>query len=302
MTIADVAFDAPVAHFFSYRVPDGWALAPGQRAIAPLRGASRVGMVVALHDGADPRLKPLDRLVDREPLLSPAQLDLVHWIAAQSLSSVGSTCAALLRPPSSTAASGARARGGADPTVAAPRPELLVGAGREKRLLERIEAAKGTVLVIAADIETAARWAQRLARIDRVVRFDSGVPDEERAAAWSALRDGSARLAAGTRSALLAPLSPPATLVLIDEHEAAHKPPGPPPSSSAGSAPPRTRCRTPAPSVADDDCLHSGGAPSGSSTRCAAASPPRASRAGIPTRRGAVGARRSARRRPPPTS
>src|SRR5207247_695577 len=108
------------------------------------------------------------------------------------------------------------------------RPELLVGAGREKRALERIEAAPGAVLVIAADIETAARWAQRLARLGHAVRLDSGVPDAERVAAWDALSDGSARLAAGTRSALLAPLVAPATLVLIDEHEAAHKPPGPP--------------------------------------------------------------------------
>src|SRR5207249_849728 len=32
----------------------------------------------------------------------------------------------------------------------------------------------------------------------------------------------------GTRSALLAPVAPPGTLVLLDEHEVAHKPPGPP--------------------------------------------------------------------------
>src|SRR5438093_12168941 len=98
-TIADVAFDVPLAHSFAYRVPDGWTLAPGQRVVAPLRGASRVGMVVTLRDGADARLKALDRIVDGEPMLSPAHLDLVHWIAAQSLSSVGSTCAALLPPP-----------------------------------------------------------------------------------------------------------------------------------------------------------------------------------------------------------
>ena len=60
MTIADVAFDAPMGHSFSYRVPDGWALAPGQRAVAPLRGAVRVGMVVTLRDGDDPRLKLRD--------------------------------------------------------------------------------------------------------------------------------------------------------------------------------------------------------------------------------------------------
>src|SRR5436309_8077941 len=225
--IADIAFDAPVAHCFSYRLPDGWALAPGQRAIAPLRGASRVGMVVALHDGADSRLKPLDRLVDREPVLSRAHLDLVLWIAGQSLSSVGSTCAALLPPPVASGSGPNRALGRRPATVL-ERPALLVGAGRERRLLERIAAMPGSALVIAPDLETTARWAQRLAKIDRVVRLDSGVTDEERAAAWNLLRDGSVRLAAGTRSALLAPLPPPATLVLIDEHEAAHKPPGPP--------------------------------------------------------------------------
>jgi len=229
MTIADVAFDAPVRHSFSYRVPDGWTLAPGQRAQAPLRGAARVGMVVAVREGTDPQLKPLARLVDPEPVLSGAQLDFVSWIAAQSLSSIGSTCTALLPPPVSADPGAVRenARDDARPS-ASHKPELLVGAGREKRLLERLESAKGTALVIAADVETAARWAQRLAKIDRVVRLDSGVPDEERAAAWRGLRDGSARLAAGTRSALLAPLPPPATLALIDEHEAAHKPPGPP--------------------------------------------------------------------------
>jgi len=229
MTIADVVFDAPVRHSFSYRVPDGWALVPGQRARAPLRGAARVGMVVAVRAGAEEGLKPLARLVDAEPVLTTAQLDLAGWIAAQSLSSVGSTCAALLPPPASGEAAGFVER--ADPVAersGAPKPALLIGAGRERRVLERLEATTGAALVIAADVETVARWAQRLAKIDRVVRLDSGVPDEERAGAWRALRGGSARLAAGTRSALLAPLPAPATLVLIDEHEAAHKPPGPP--------------------------------------------------------------------------
>src|SRR2546425_10814093 len=112
--IAEVAFDAPMGHSFSYRVPDDWTVVPGQRAQAPLRGASRVGMVVAVRDGTDPRLKPLDRLVDREPIFAPAQLDLVHWIAAQSLSSLGSTCAALLPPPPRAGADASPERARAD--------------------------------------------------------------------------------------------------------------------------------------------------------------------------------------------
>jgi primosomal protein N' (replication factor Y) len=225
--IADVAFDAPVAHPFSYHVPDGWRLAPGQRVLAPLRGAVRTGMVVALREGLDARLKPLLRLADAAPILSPARLDFVHWIAAEGLSSVGSTCAALLPPPLDDSAAAEPPPGPAR-IEQAQRPQLLVGAGRERRVLERIEAAKGGALVLAADVEAAARWAQRLAKLDRVVRLDSGVDDATRAAAWRQFANGGARLATGTRSALLVPLPPLATLVLLDEHEAAHKPPGPP--------------------------------------------------------------------------
>jgi primosomal protein N' len=225
--IADVAFDAPVAHPFAYRVPDGWLLAPGQRVVAPLRGATRVGMVVAVREGVDAGLKPLLRVADPAPILSPARLDFVRWISTESLSSVGSTCAALLPPP---LADDARTEPPPGPARSAPeqRPTLLVGAGREQRVLERLEGTKGGALVIAADVEAAARWAQRLAKLDRVVRLDSGVDEGARGQAWRQLADGGARLATGTRSALLAPLPPPGTLVLLDEHEAAHKPPGPP--------------------------------------------------------------------------
>jgi primosomal protein N' (replication factor Y) len=105
--------------------------------------------------------------------------------------------------------------------------ELLVGAGRERRLLERVAEAPGA-LVIVSDIEAAARWAQRLARRGPVVRLDSGADDVARAQAWTGLVDGTARAAVGTRSALLTPLPPGGLLAVIDEHEAAHKPPGPP--------------------------------------------------------------------------
>src|SRR3989442_550648 len=97
--IADVAFDAPVTHPFSYRVPEGWPLAPGQRVLAPLRGAARVGMVVALREGDDARLNPPHRVADPAPTLPPPRLAFARWIAAETLSPVGSPPAALLPPP-----------------------------------------------------------------------------------------------------------------------------------------------------------------------------------------------------------
>jgi primosomal protein N' (replication factor Y) len=238
VTVADVSFDVPVPHPFSYRVPEGWTVVVGQRVVAPLGRARRTGLVVGLHPDADGApLKALLRIVDAVPTLHPPELDLARWVAAQSLSSFGGTLAALLPPAAAGASPGSEhaaraseretASNGRRPaTPAAPRPELLVGAGRESRLLERIGA--GPALVIVPDLEAAARWAQRLGRAGPVVRLDSGVEDAERAAGWAALRGGAASRAVGTRSALLAPLPPGGTLALVDEHEAAHKPPGPP--------------------------------------------------------------------------
>ena len=230
--IAEVAFDAPVDHPFSYRVPSGLPVARGQRVLAPLRGARRVGIVVGLRDGDESSLKPLLGVSESTPVLTPGRLQLVEWIARESLSSVGSTCAALLPPPAPSSANGsapepaAPASARSDAGAVAP-VELLIGAGRERRLLERVAAAP-RALVIVSDVEGAARWAQRLGRRGSAVRLDSGVAEAARLEAWARFGHGTARVAIGTRSALLAPLPAAALLALVDEHEAAHKPPGPP--------------------------------------------------------------------------
>jgi primosomal protein N' (replication factor Y) len=225
--VADVVFDAPVDQPFTYRVAPDVTVSAGQRVVAPLAGAERVGLVLGVRDETAPsaRLRALSRIVDTAPLLGAPALDLVRWIAAQSLTSVGSTALSLLPPPADEVAPEAPA---APETGQRPEsPLVLAGSGREGRLLELIGEAPAA-LVVTADIESAGRWAKRLTKLAPVARLDSGVADGERAAAWRALGAGRVRLAVGTRSALLAPLPPGALAALIDEHEAGHKPPGPP--------------------------------------------------------------------------
>src|SRR5882724_6755501 len=96
---ADVVFDLPLDHPFSYRVPDALRLTVGQRVSAPLGGRPRVGVVVALRPDADEELKPIQSLVEPAAILSSAGLALGRWIADESLSSWGSTLSALLPPP-----------------------------------------------------------------------------------------------------------------------------------------------------------------------------------------------------------
>ena len=221
--ICDVVFDLPLHQSFAYAVPGAMTLHPGQRVRAPLRGRPLIGVVIALRDGDEARLKSIERPVESVPILSQAALELGRWAADESLSSWGSTLLALLPPP---------ARGSAEVvapppehvTGHAPPPELWVGAGREARLVQRLRAESGSALVIAPDRESAVRWAATL----DAARLDSGAPDAARRAAWFAASRGRARIVVGTRSAVMTPLPPPATLVLLDEHDPAHKPPGAP--------------------------------------------------------------------------
>jgi len=222
--IADVVFDIPLHRAFSYLIPAGLAVGRGQRVGAPLQGRSRIGVIVGLREGDAAGLRPLQRAVEPVPVLSDAALALGRWAAAESLSSWGSTLLSLLPPPprpgsAETVSPPAAAAGGP-----ARAPELWTDDRREARLVDCLERDPGAALVIAPDREAVARWARRL----DAARLDSGVSEAERRRAWFAASRGRSRVVVGTRSALLTPLPPPATLALIDEHDPAHKPPGAP--------------------------------------------------------------------------
>ncbi|MBI1960143.1 MAG: hypothetical protein HYS36_13060, partial [Candidatus Rokubacteria bacterium] len=160
--IADVVFDLPLRHPLSYRVPDGLALVPGQRVRAPLGGRTRVGIVVGVRQDAADGLKPLDSAVEPVPVLSAAMIEIGRWAAEESLSSLGGTLAAML-PPLPRGDTRESLAPPPEPSRAAGTPsELWVDTRREARLAERLGSEKGTSLVIAPDIEAAARWAERL--------------------------------------------------------------------------------------------------------------------------------------------
>lgn len=222
--IADVVFDIPLDHPFSYLVPDGLALSRGQRVSAPLHGRSRIGVVVALRDGDTARLKPVQRAVEPVPIVSDAGLALGRWAADESLSSWGSTVLSLLPPPPRAGAAEPVSPPAESPPADPRPPELWTDHRRDARLAGSLERESEAALVIAPDRDAAARWAKRL----DAARLDSGVGEADRRRAWFAASRGRSRVVVGTRSALLAPLPPPATLALIDEHDPAHRPPGAP--------------------------------------------------------------------------
>src|SRR5262245_2955212 len=222
-TVADVVFDLPLDRAFSYVVPEGLRVAVGQRVSAPLSGRPRTGVVVALRALGDDALKPLKAVVDPEPILSPAALALGRWAADESLASWGSTLAALLPPPPGSARAEVIAPA-ADPVgaVSDAITEVWTDTRRHQRLVDELGKAPGGALVIVPDTEDATEWARRL----DAARLDSRASAGERRAAWFSSARGRSRVVVGSRGALLAPLTRPATLALLDEQDAAHKPPG----------------------------------------------------------------------------
>src|SRR5437870_1893773 len=83
---ADVIFDRPLDHAYSYAVPDSLreSVEVGKRVLAPFgRGDTATpGYCVQLSEAAPPRpVKELNRVLDEEPLLTADLLRLTRWMA-----------------------------------------------------------------------------------------------------------------------------------------------------------------------------------------------------------------------------
>ncbi|MBQ3192293.1 MAG: primosomal protein N' [Oscillospiraceae bacterium] len=78
VSAANFAIDKP----YSYRVPEGMMLQPGQRVQLPFgRGNKRCeGVVLALETGAESGLKPIECCLDEEPVLNEKQLRLAAFL------------------------------------------------------------------------------------------------------------------------------------------------------------------------------------------------------------------------------
>ncbi|MFM9960182.1 MAG: primosomal protein N' [Planctomycetaceae bacterium] len=177
--IARVVVNRPLETPFDYLVPDGLRehLQPGMRVRVSFGGGQQrlVGFCVEVgsfsdligperfKNGQPPKLKSLDEVLDREPLLSPRMLELTRWIAdrylcgwGQVLDSVvpagvkklaGTREILFLTPVTGVSESlPLRKLGGKQKTVL----EVLCAAGRPMRIDELAESADCSVGVINA--------------------------------------------------------------------------------------------------------------------------------------------------------
>ncbi len=101
MLLADVALPVPIAHAFTYSVPDALAARTiaGVRAVCPFGGRRLVGVVLAVREGDPPRgAKPLALVVEEEPAIPTDSLAFLCDLAAYYFAPIGEVMRLALPP------------------------------------------------------------------------------------------------------------------------------------------------------------------------------------------------------------
>ena len=108
MMYAEVAVDAPAGHerTFSYSVPAGLSLVPGQLVRVPFGSRRLQGVVFSLGDEPNfPHTRDILSAVAAEPHLGPVQLELAHWVSDRYMCSLFEAVTPMLPPGARTGGS-----------------------------------------------------------------------------------------------------------------------------------------------------------------------------------------------------
>ena len=89
---ADVILPVPLQGPFTYTVPEGMTVGEGMRVLVGFgRSKTYVGLVARVHH-VKPQgyeVKPIQQQIDQQPMVTPQQLQLWHWISDYYLSPIG---------------------------------------------------------------------------------------------------------------------------------------------------------------------------------------------------------------------
>ena len=91
MRYVDVILPLPLEGLFTYSLPDGLQVEAGARVLVPLAKTKKyVALAVSIHDRQpDFDVRPVEEVLDREPIVTSRQIALWQWIADYYLSPLG---------------------------------------------------------------------------------------------------------------------------------------------------------------------------------------------------------------------
>jgi primosomal protein N' (replication factor Y) len=261
MRVLRVALEVPVAKLFDYLCDDAMPAEAGDRVVVPFGARERVGVVVEIGDGsavASTRLKPVMRVLDDAPRLSPEWLEQMRFLSSYYQRPLGETVAGALPPrlrslkPLPKKRKPAQDAGAPDHYVAGPAPNAAqaqaidrIGAalgGFRPFLLHGITGSGKTEVYLRLIAEVVARGRQALALVPeigltpqlearfrhtfpgaRIAVLHSALEDTARTHAWLDAARGEAQIVLGTRLAVLTPMPRLGLVVVDEEHDPSFK-------------------------------------------------------------------------------
>jgi primosomal protein N' (replication factor Y) len=102
--LVDIAVMAAIRNTLTYLVPDSFSVQPGQRVQVPLATRKATGIVLRAGSTLPPGIqaRPILRLLDTEPVLTPELMELGLWIADYYVAPIGEVFRAMLPLRSAT--------------------------------------------------------------------------------------------------------------------------------------------------------------------------------------------------------
>jgi primosomal protein N' (replication factor Y) (superfamily II helicase) len=253
LVYVDVLFNTPLKDAFTYLLPDTLQCAAGQRVAVSFGRRRMTGYVTAVRDRAprdDIEYRPVERVIDKEPIFGRQEIELASWMAALYLCSPGEALAGMLpggRRDSSAALFSSAAeedfldrpqqltaeQEAAIEAICTPdeRPAYLfgvTGSGKTEVFLqaaERIISSGRQVIYLVPEITLTHQLSDQVSRrfSNRVAVLHSGLSPSQRLDQWQRIRRGEIDIVIGARSAVFAPCTDLGMIIIDEEHENSYK-------------------------------------------------------------------------------
>lgn len=256
----DLVFDVPLQQRFTYAQDDKGEAAVGKRVMAPFGRREVLGYVIgtreSLPEGVAPEaIKKIRRVVDKEPIFGPNEIELALWMASYYLCGTGEALATMI--PSGrreTSPEGfldeevqiaeqaldlseeqkrALQTILADPGGHDKGPPLyylygITGSGKTEVFLRAAEAMLGagkSVIYLVPEIALTHQVEEAVQKRFGAVAttIHSGMSGSARLTEWGRIRRGEVRIVVGPRSAVFAPVQNLGLIIIDEEHDGSYK-------------------------------------------------------------------------------
>jgi len=248
---ADVVFNAPMRQTYTYIIPEGITCKTGQRVTVPLGRRSVTGFVVNTGSTAPTEsyvLKPISRVIDKQPVFAESEIELSKWMSSLYLCSPGEALSVMIpggRRDSAIPALVADDDFSEKAHVLTSHQEEAVeaicsgdkslyylfgvtGSGKTEVFLQAAEwtiAAGKSVIYLVPEITLTHQLSDQVKNrfAGRVAVLHSALTPTQRLMEWMRIRRGEVDITIGARSAVFAPHENPGLIIIDEEHENSYK-------------------------------------------------------------------------------